>query len=145
MIQWFGSGFGQEGSTVYDGAATGSPGANTSAETSAVHANRIALPSRDENRRGERRERRPLPSLAVEIRRIEPLLERALERRPLAVDRRVPCGVAVAALVDARLAEEALVGEAEPLRGGARRGVQGVALPLVAAIPELERALHHQI
>src|SRR5437016_2636825 len=61
------------------------------------------LPPRNENRCCQRRERGQLPSLFVEVRRMEPLPERAIERRPLRVDHRVPRGVAVAAFVDARL------------------------------------------
>src|SRR5262245_53244241 len=99
------------------------------------------LSPRDENGSRQRRERGPLLSCSVEVRGMKPLPERAIERRPLRVDHRVPRGVAVAALVDARLAEHALVGEPEPLGGGARRGIQRVALPLVAPVPELERAL----
>ena len=65
--------------------------------------------------------------------------------RPFAVDGRVPGRVAVSALVDRGLPEDSLVREAQPLRGGARRGVERVALPFVAPIPEAERALHHQV
>src|SRR5205814_2368319 len=81
-----------------------------------------------------------LAAIRVEVRRIQPRAERAIERRPFLVDARVPCRVAIASLVDARLAEHAFVRESEALRRGARRGVQRVALPLVAAIPELDRA-----
>src|SRR3954463_11923868 len=111
----------------------------------AVYANRIALPSRDENGGGERGKRRPLPAVVVEVRRIEPALKGRVDGRPLAVDHRVPRSVAVPALVDPRLPEDALVREAKPLRGAARRGIEGVALPLVAPVAERERALHHQV
>src|SRR4051812_31342131 len=104
-----------------------------------MQATRIALPSRDEYRSGQRGERRALPSVIVEVGGIEPAPERGIERGPFAVDDRVPRRVPVASLVDARLAKDAFVGEAEPLRGGARRRVQGMALPFVAPIPELER------
>src|SRR5690349_2026285 len=92
----------------------------------------------DENRASELAERDALTSPLVEVRGIEPLLERAIERRPLGVDRRVPGRIAVATLVDARLPEDALVRQAEALRGGARTRVQRVALPLVSAIAERE-------
>src|SRR3954466_10475842 len=94
------------------------------------------LPSADQDRSGQLAQRHALASVAVEIRRIEPAFERALERRPLAVDRSVPSGVAIAPLVNARLPEHSFVGQAEPLRRGARRRVQRVALPLVAAVSE---------
>src|SRR5262249_1649880 len=81
--------------------------------------NPMALPSRDEDWRRDRRQSGELMSLRIEVRRIEPAPERGVERRPLAIDRRVPGRVAIAAFVDARLAEDAFVGEAKALRGGA--------------------------
>src|ERR1700730_2936414 len=100
----------------------------------AVDTNRMLLISRDENRTSQRAERRPLTALLVEVRRIEPARERPIERGPFAVDHGVPRGVTVTALVHTRLAEDALVGESEALRRRARRRVQRVALPLVAAV-----------
>src|SRR5260370_23858086 len=92
--------------------------------------------------------RQPLPlvACAIEIGGIEPALEGGFERRPFAVDDREPRRVAAAALVDDRLAEDALEAEAEPRRRGARGRVERVAFPLVAAISQLvEDAAHHQI
>src|SRR3546814_20379245 len=74
--------------------------------------------------------------LSVEIRLVEPPRERRLQHRPSAVHDREPGGVAIAALVHGRLPEQPLVLEAEPRGGGARRGIQAVALPLVAPIAE---------
>src|SRR3954469_2087527 len=112
---------------------------------SATDANRIALPSRNENGAGERGKRRSLPAVLVEVRRIEPPLKGVVDGRPFAVDHRVPRGVTVATLVDARLPENAFVREAKALRGAARRRVQRVALPFVAPVAEVEGALHHQV
>ena len=60
----------------------------------------------------ERRETLHLPAVFIEIVRRKPALERGLARRPFAVEDRVPGGVAVAALHDLMLAEQALVLEA---------------------------------
>src|SRR5260221_6046568 len=88
----------------------------------------------------------PLVACAIEIGGIEPALEGGFEARPLALDDREPRRVAAAALVDDRLAEDALEAEAEPRRRGARGRVERVAFPLVAAISQLvEDAAHHQI
>src|SRR5438094_8540676 len=92
--------------------------------------------ARDENRPGQLAEPRALTAVRVEVRRVEPRAERAVERRPLAIDARIPRSVAVVAFRHAGLAEDAFVREPETLRGGARRGVQRVALPLVAAVVE---------
>src|SRR5258708_40306687 len=105
---------------------------------SAVHMELIMLPPRNENRCRQRRERGELSSLLVEVRRVQPLPERAIEGRPLRVDGCVPRRVAVAALVDARLAEYAFVREPEPLRGSPRRPVERIAFPLVPPVAELE-------
>ena len=77
-----------------------------------------------------------LPPLGVEIFAPEPALERRLARGPLAVEHRKPGGVAAAALDDHVLAEDALEGEAEPLRRAPRGRVQRVAFPLVAPVAE---------
>src|SRR4051794_29806979 len=90
-----------------------------------------------------------LPALAafvVEVRRVEPRLERGTARGPPAVDDREPRVVAVASTPDVRLPERPLVGEAEPLRSTARRSVQAVALPFVAAIAQVvEGVPHHEV
>ncbi len=85
------------------------------------------------------RQRHPLPPLRVEIVRRQPGLERRPQRRPLRVDRGEPGGVAIAALDHQRLPEHPLVAQPKPLRRPPRAQVRGVALPLVAAIPRLER------
>src|SRR3546814_5661556 len=54
-----------------------------------------------------------LPALRVEVLRIEPGLEGGLGLGPLAVEDREPRSVAVAALGDGGLAEDALEAEAE--------------------------------
>src|SRR5438067_956380 len=95
---------------------------------------------------GERRQAGALPPGIVEIAGIEPAFERGLDARPFAVGDREPGGVAIAALDDISLAENPL--EAEPVsRGrGARRRIQRIALPVIAAIAEfVEDAPHHQI
>src|SRR5215475_8838182 len=80
-------------------------------------------------RRAEAREAGPLAAIAIEIRRVEPALERHLQSGPLAVDHRIPGGVAAAPLVDHRLTEQAFIAKAEPLRRGPRRCVEAVAFP----------------
>src|SRR6266699_247028 len=94
----------------------------------------------------QRRQALPLAALAIEILRVEPALERRFEGRPLAVDDRVPGGVAVAALVDQCLAKNPLEPESKALGGLARGRIERVAFPFVAAIAELvEGASHHPI
>src|SRR5687767_7684494 len=73
-----------------------------------------------------------LATRRVEVRRIEPRLERALDRRPFRIGDRIPRGVAVAALVDDGLAEDAFEGEAEAQRRGSGGRVQVIALPFEA-------------
>src|SRR5436853_7893914 len=88
----------------------------------------------------------PLPACRVEIFRHKPALEGRLARRPFGIEHRVPGRVAVAALDDHVLAEEALEGEAETQRSAPPGGVERVALPLVAAVAErLERVAGEQI
>ena len=92
------------------------------------------------------RQRRALASFGVEVVRGQPRLERRLPRRPVTVDHREPRRVARAALHDHVLAEDALEREAEARGGAARRLVQRVALPLVAAVAErLEGVARHQV
>ena len=67
----------------------------------------------------------------------EPAFVSRLARRPFAVEHRKPGGVAIAALDDHVLAENALEREAEPLRGATRRRVEGVAFPFIAPITEV--------
>ncbi len=100
--------------------------------------------ARHQHRRGQRRQALPLPPLGVEIRRIQPDLERRLQPRPFAVDRREPGGVAVATLGHHRLPEQPLIGQPQPLGGPPRRQVQRVAFPFVAAIAQREDPRHHQ-
>src|SRR6185295_15019555 len=87
-----------------------------------------------------------LPPIPIEILRREPALERGLPRRPLAVEHGKPGGVAASALDDHVRAEQPLIGEAETLRRPARGGVEGVALPFVAAVTErLEGVARDQV
>ncbi len=80
----------------------------------------------------------------VEVGVVEPVVERAPHPRPLAVGDREPVGVAVAALVDQRVAEPALPDEAEADRGAARGRVEAVALPLVAPVAEVVEGVAQQ-
>src|SRR5580693_3088585 len=85
-------------------------------------------------------------ALLIEIIRRKPALVGRLARRPLAVEHRKPSRVAIAALDDHVLPENSFESEAEALRGATRRRVEGVALPLVAAIAErLEDVTREQI
>src|SRR5438132_5117469 len=82
-----------------------------------------------------------LAAFGVEIPRVEPVLETVPHCRPLAIEHRIPRRVAAARFVDHRLPENAFELESITQRGGSRRRVQRIALPFVAAIPELvERA-----
>src|SRR3954451_5328913 len=81
-------------------------------------------------------ERRPLSSGGVEVRRVEPALERLFARRPFAVEHRKPSRVAISAFDDHVLAEHALRGESEAQRRALRGLVAVVALPLEAAVAE---------
>src|SRR6478735_11059400 len=85
-----------------------------------------------------------LAAHVVEVVVVEPGIERCAHARPLAVRDREPVGVAVAALVDEGIAEPALPDEAEPERCAARRRVEAVALPLVAAVAEVVEDVSHQ-
>ena len=70
----------------------------------------------------------------------------AFTARPLVVQHRVPGGVAVASLHDHVPAEDALERETQPLGGGARPGVEGVALPLDPAVAQgLERLAQEEV
>src|ERR1700678_629913 len=85
-------------------------------------------------------------ALLIEIIPRKPAPVGRLARRPFAVEHREPRLVAVAALDDHVLAKDSLESEAEALRGATRRRVEGVALPLVAAIAErLEDVTREQI
>src|SRR5688572_15614196 len=84
------------------------------------------------------RQTTPLLASLIEIVRGQPRFERALQGRPFFVDRGIPRGVAIASLVDERLTEHALERKAEPLRRDARGAIEGIALPFIAAITELE-------
>src|SRR5215472_19100175 len=96
--------------------------------------------------RVEARQALVLAACGVEIAGIEPALEGLFERRPFAVEDREPAGVAVAALVDSGLAEEALVAKAEAQCCGARWRVERVAFPLVTPVAQfVEDTAHHQV
>src|SRR5688572_3397227 len=89
--------------------------------------------------RGGRQGAKALLLLAVriEIAGVEPGFVGRFQRLPLVVDDREPGGVAVAALVDGSLAEHAFEAETEARRRLARRFVQRIAFPFVAAVAEL--------
>src|SRR4051812_47699779 len=78
--------------------------------------------------RPEAREALPLPSRGVEIRRIEPALERAAQRRPVAVDHREPIRVAIASARQRRLPEQPLILKSEAQRRFPARHIERVAL-----------------
>src|SRR5262245_55287060 len=87
-----------------------------------------------------------LLSVGVEILRRQPTLERRLACRPFAVEHRIIGGVAGAALDDHVLAEHALEHETVACRRAARRRVEGVAFPFVAAVAErLERVAGDEV
>jgi len=78
-----------------------------------------------------------LPALGVEVFGGEPGLEGLFSCGPFGVEHAEPGGVAVAALDDHVLAEDAFKCEAEAQGGLAAGQVFGVALPLVAAVAEI--------
>ena len=87
-----------------------------------------------------------LSTVGIEVLRRQPRFEAGSSRRPLRVDHRIPRRVAVPAFDDHVLAEQALVGEPESKRGGARRLVEGVAFPLVAPVAKIvEDVARHQV
>ena len=82
----------------------------------------------------------------VEILRRQPALEGGLARRPFAVEHRVIGGVAVPALGDQLLAQDALEDEAIAQSRAPRRRVQRIAFPFVAPVAQrLERVAREQI
>src|SRR5262245_51859305 len=87
------------------------------------------------------------PTLApglVEIARRQPVLDRRANGGPLAVQDRVPGGVAVAALHHHVLVEDSLEAEAEPARRAPRGGVEGVAFPLQPPVAEIVHGIAHE-
>src|SRR5579859_4572255 len=96
--------------------------------------------------RHEGHKRLTLAPGSVEVLRLQPALEPGSNPRPLAVDDRVPGGVAIASLDDHVAAEDALEREAKPHGGSARSLVESVALPLQPAIAEpVERLPSEQV
>src|SRR5579862_807864 len=82
----------------------------------------------------------------IEVVRGKPLLEAGLSRRPFRIEHGEPRGIAISALDDHVLAENALEGKAESQSGPARGLVQSIAFPLVAAVAEiLEHMPRHQV
>src|SRR6185312_6409248 len=67
----------------------------------------------------------------------QPALECRLARRPFAIDDREPGGVAVPAVADHVLAEDALEHEAAAQRRAPRRRVERIAFPLVTPVAKL--------
>src|SRR5258707_10058277 len=87
-----------------------------------------------------------LRPIRVEILRRQPPFERGLPGRPLGFQHREPGGIAAAALDDHVVAENALERKTETERGAARRGIEGIAFPLVAAKPKrLENIARQEI
>src|SRR5579864_2805221 len=80
---------------------------------------------------GAGRKRAALQACSVEIRGIEPALEGSAQRRPFAVDDRVPGGIAISSLIDHRFSENAFEAEAETQRRRTRGRVEAVAFPFV--------------
>lgn len=103
-----------------------------------------ALPALLEKRSGQCGQRHSLQTVFVEVGRVEPAREGDLKSRPFLIDGGVPSRVTVSSFEDGGLAEDSFKRQAESLRCAARRLVQCVALPLVPAVAEAERAVHHQ-
>src|SRR5690606_32046383 len=70
-----------------------------------------------------------LPALRVEIFGRKPRLESTFPHRPFGIHHREPRGVAIPALDDHVLAENALESETEAFRRAARRCIQRIAFP----------------
>src|SRR5215813_8926115 len=99
----------------------------------AVRKTPLAMPPAGQSLSGELREPSPGQAVLAEIAGPQPDFEGGFQRRPFAVDHRIPGGVAVAALIHRRLAEDAFVAIAETQSGATRRRVQGIAFPFIAA------------
>ena len=67
-------------------------------------------------RRSETRQGAALTAFGVEVRRVEPALERRPQNGLLAVDHRKPGGVAAVPFIHDRLAEQSFIAKSEPLR-----------------------------
>src|SRR5690242_3961588 len=86
-----------------------------------------------------------LPAGFVKILRIEPGVESRFDGGPVAVDHGKPGRVAVAALDDHVLAEDAFEGEAEAPGRCARWRIAGVAFPFEATVAQrIEDVFRHQ-
>ncbi|MNZ84927.1 hypothetical protein D3C78_1037000 [compost metagenome] len=85
-----------------------------------------------------------MPPLGIEVVRRQPALAGFATAWPFVVEHGVPGGVAVLALDDHVLTEQALVAEAEALGGAHGTGVARVALPLEAAIAEFVEGMPGQ-
>ena len=89
-------------------------------------------------RGGDQLSERPfLPAVRSKVLWRQPGFVAGPDCRPVVVGYGVPGGVAVAALDDHVVAEDALEAEAEAVGGAAGGGVERVALPLEAAVAEL--------
>src|SRR5690606_5252416 len=77
-----------------------------------------------------------LASPGIEVTGFQPLFQRLAGHRPVAVEHGIPRRVAIFALDDHVLAEDALETEAEALGRALRARIGGVAFPLETAIAE---------
>src|SRR5262249_14630691 len=76
-------------------------------------------------------QRPTLLPLSIEVRRVEPALERRFACRPFRVEHGVPRGIAIVPLDDHMLAEDPLKGESQPHCCTPGRLVFRVALPFI--------------
>ena len=92
------------------------------------------------------RKRNLLPSIRVEIRRIQPALECRFSFRPFRVEHGEPRRVTISAFNDHVLAKDSLECEAQTQCCAARRRIERVTFPFVAAVSEIfENVPSHQI
>ncbi len=83
---------------------------------------------------------------AVEIFWQQPLLKRRTNARPFPIDDGVPRGIPTSPLVNNRLTEEALETKSIAFRRRLGSGIQAIAFPFIATIPQvLEDPVHEKI
>src|ERR1700687_4203332 len=91
-------------------------------------------------------ERRLLPAMLIKICGVKPALKIRPSHRPLRIEHGESCRVAISPLDDHVLPENPFEPEAEAQRCPPRRCIQGIALPFVAAVPQvLENMTRHEI
>lgn len=78
-----------------------------------------------------------LRTIGIEVGRREPGIEGGAHRGPVVVGDRKPRRVAVSAIDDLMVAEDALEAKAKAFGGATRCGVESVALPLQAAVAQV--------